>query len=50
MQKLKNELKSDSIIPLGHFAVNYRFVVQDEVQSFHWRNLQAALHPVVIYY
>ena len=50
LQKLKNEIKSDSIIFLGDFVENYRFVVQDEVQSFHWRNLQATQHPVVIYY
>ena len=50
LQKLKNKLKSDSIISLGDFAGNYEFVVQDEVQSFHWKNLQATLHPVVIYY
>ena len=50
LQKLKNEPKSDSIIFLGDFAESYGFVVQDEVQSFHWRNLQATLHPVVIYY
>ena len=50
LQNLKNELKSDSIIFLGDFAENYRFVVQDEVPLFHWRNLQATLHLVVIYY
>ena len=50
LKKLKSELKSDSITFLGHFAENYGFVLQDEVQSFHWRNLQATLHPVVIYY
>ena len=35
---------------LGDFAENYKFVVQDEVQSFHWNNLQCTLHPVVVYY
>ena len=29
---------------------NYKFVVQDEVQSFHWNNLQCTLPPVVVYY
>ena len=47
---MENGLKSDSIIFLCNFGENYGFVVQDEVQSFHWRNLQATLHPVVIYY
>ena len=32
------------------FAENYSFVVQDEVQGFHWNNTQATLHPFVIYY
>ena len=50
LRKLKSELKSDSIIFLGDFADNYGFVVPNEVQSFHWRNLLATLHPVVICY
>ena len=29
---------------------NYSFVVQDEVQSFHWNNLQATVHPFLCYY
>ena len=37
---MRNLLKSDS----------YKFVVQDEAQPFHWRNLQATVSPVVIYY
>ena len=24
--------------------------MQDEVQGFHWNNLQCTLHPVVVYY
>ena len=35
---------------LGDFAENYQFVVQDEIQSFHWNKTQATLHPTVIYY
>ena len=31
-------------------AENYSFVVQDEVQGFHWSNLQCTLHLVVVYY
>ena len=26
------------------------FIVQDEMQGFHWNNLQCTLHPVVVYY
>ena len=32
------------------FAENYSYIVQDEVQSFHWNNSQCSLHPAVIYY
>ena len=33
-----------------NFAENYTFVVQDEIQSFHWNNDQVTIHPVVGYY
>lgn len=32
------------------FAMNYTFHVQNAVQSQHWANNQATLHPYVIYY
>ena len=32
------------------FADNYKYIVQDEVQGFHWNKDQCTLHPVVIYY
>ena len=32
------------------FAGNYSFVVQDEVQSLHWNNTMATVHPFVIYF
>ena len=35
---------------IGDFAEIYRFVVQDEIQSFHWNKTQGTLHPIVIYY
>ena len=34
----------------GDFAENYSYVVQDEIQSFHWENKQATLHPFVAYH
>ena len=41
----------------NHFISSYRgatfllqFVIQDEVQGFHWNNSQRTLHPVVTYY
>jgi hypothetical protein len=32
------------------FAENYSFVVQDEVQSFHWNNTMVTLHPFEAYF
>ena len=49
-------LKANMMTPLedlilqGDFAENYSYVVQDEIQSFHWENKQATLHPFVAYY
>jgi len=49
-KKRKEELCTSIALILGDFAENYKFVAQDEVQSFHWNNLQCTLHPVVVYY
>ena len=32
------------------FAENYHYIVQDEIQGYHWNKDQCTLHPVVIYY
>ena len=39
----------EEIIVQGDFAENYSYVVQGEIQSFHWENKQATLHPFVAY-
>ena len=44
LKDLKTTLKKDEIIVMGDFSKNYSFVVQDEVQSFHWTNNQATVH------
>ena len=49
-KEIKESLNNETVVFLGDFAENYKFVVQDEVQSFHLSNLQATLYPVVIYY
>ena len=46
---LKNKKENECIITLD-FAENYTFMVQDAIQSFHWNNTQATIHPFVIYY
>ena len=49
-KKLKSETGSSTVLSLGDFAENYQFVIQNEVQGFHWNNFQCTLHPVVTYY
>ena len=50
LTRLKDELNDDEVIVLGDFAENYSFVVQDEIQGFHWNTSQCSLHPIVLYY
>jgi len=49
-KELKLKLRFNEIAVICDFSENYSFVIQDEVQSFHWNNVQATLHPFVIYY
>ena len=45
----RNENMTENYVTIsGDFAENYKFVVQDEVQGFHWNTSQITLHPVVI--
>ena len=50
LKKLKSEIDSSTVLFLGDFAENHQFVIQDEVQWFHWNNSQCTLRPVVTYY
>ena len=50
LQRRKEEIGSNIVIAIGDFAENYIFLVQDEVQSFHWSTQVCILHPVVLYY
>lgn len=47
---IKNNLKSGEALITCDFAENYSFVMQDEVQAYHWNNSQATLHPFAIYF
>lgn len=50
MKELKATMRPlDDVIIQGDFAENFSYVVQDEIQSFHWENKQATLHPFVAY-
>lgn len=50
LKKMKDELPTGHVIALGDFSQNYSFVIQDEVQGYHWNNDQASIHPYVYYY
>ena len=38
------------MIVLGDCAENYQFLVQDEIQSYHWSKEYCSLHPLVVYF
>ena len=48
LKERKSNLKEDEVIAILDFAENYQFIVQDEVQGFHWHKSQCTLHPVVL--
>ena len=50
LNKLKENLLCDEVIILRDFAENYPFIVQDEIQGYHWNNQQCNLHPIVLFY
>jgi hypothetical protein len=50
LKKRKEDLDGETCLLLLDFAENYHFIVQDEVQGYHWNKEQCTLHPVVIYY
>ena len=50
LRSRKEDMNELTALFLGDFSENYKFVVQDEEQSFYWTNLQCTLHPVIIYF
>lgn len=50
LKDLKEEIQPNECIVLGDFAENYEFVVQDEIQSYHWAKDSCTLHPIVLYH
>ena len=50
MKRCKEELADDEVIILLDFVDNFKFIVQDEVQSYHMNQQSCTLHPVVIYF
>ena len=50
LQQRKDTPKGGEFIVVADFSENYSFVVQDEIQSFHWNNAAVTIHPFVCYY
>ena len=46
----KESLGKNEALVMGEFAENYQFLIQDEIQSYHWGKEYCTLHPLVIYY
>lgn len=46
-ENLANE--TEAIVVLD-FAENFSFVMQDEVQGYHWNKSMCTLHPAIVYY
>lgn len=46
----KENLSEGEVLVICDFSENYSFVIQDEIQSFHWNNDQVTIHPFVAYY
>ena len=47
--KKENLLEGECIV-MGDFSQNFSFVIQDEVQSYHWSKTYATVHPFLIYF
>lgn len=50
LSETKNNLLQGELVLICDFAENYSFIVQDSIQSFHWSNNQATIHPFVVYF
>ena len=48
LKQRKEEISE--ILFQGDFAKNYKSIVQDEIQSYHWNTSQCTLHPVLLYF
>ena len=50
LRVMKESLKVNEVIVLGDFAENYHFLVQDEIQSYHWSKEYCTPHPLIVYF
>ena len=50
LKSKKETLGKNEVLVLGDFAENYQFLIQDEIQSYHWCKEYCTLHPLVVYF
>ncbi|XP_052122650.1 uncharacterized protein LOC127749257 [Frankliniella occidentalis] len=50
MSKRKSTLQEGEVFIVGDFSMNYKPVIQDAAQSYHWTNAGITLHPWVCYF
>lgn len=49
LKQRKAELPDNTVIAILDFAENYEYVIQHEVQSYHWSKDRCTIHPVSLY-
>ena len=49
LKQQKAALAEDTAIVILDFAENYEYIIQHEVQSYHWSKDRCTIHPVSIY-
>ena len=50
MKSKEESLGANEVMVLGDFAENYQYLIQDEIQSYHWSKEYCTLHPLIIDY
>ncbi|KAK3920100.1 ARL14 effector protein [Frankliniella fusca] len=50
LSERKKHLQEGEVFVVGDFSMNYKPVIQNAIQSYHWTNAQITLHPFVCYY
>ena len=47
--ELKSTPTDDEYLVIADFSENYKCIVQDAVQSYHWNSMYATIHPFLCY-
>ena len=50
MHEKRESLRVEEFFVIADFSENYSFVLQDEIQAFHWNNGSVTIHPFVCHY